>query len=364
MKINFKTILVIFLVGLLGGVVGTFSVVEINKATGNKIIDQDSSINIQTVNYPSIEESNYTEAIKKAYNTVVEISCTVQTQSFFGVSQGTSLGSGVIISDDGYIVTNNHVVSGATDCTVTLYNGEKIPATLVGTDPNSDLAVIKIDKNDLEYATLADSSQLVLGEETIVIGNPLGQGITCTNGIISSTEKEVTISGYTINVIQTNAAINSGNSGGGLFNMNGNLIGIVNSKSSNSSALSSTATIEGMGYAIPSNTVAKVAKDLVDYGYVKDRAVLGVRVYSAQTYQGNGYQGLYISSVTEGGAADKAGIQANDILTKINDTQITSFSALSKELDKYEIGDTVKVEIYRTNERMEFEVTLQENTNN
>ena len=251
MKINFKTILEIFLVGLLGGVVGTFSVVEINKATGNKIIDQDSSINIQTVNYPSIEESNYTEAIKKAYNTVVEISCTVQTQSFFGVSQGTSLGSGVIISDDGYIVTNNHVVSGATDCTVTLYNGEKIPATLVGTDPNSDLAVIKIDKNDLEYATLADSSQLVLGEETIVIGNPLGQGITCTNGIISSTEKEVTISGYTINVIQTNAAINSGNSGGGLFNMNGNLIGIVNSKSYNSSALSSTATIEGMGYAIP-----------------------------------------------------------------------------------------------------------------
>ena len=323
MKINFKTILVIFLVGLLGGVVGTFSVVEINKATGNKIIDQDSSINIQTVNYPSIEESNYTEAIKKAYNTVVEISCTVQTQSFFGVSQGTSLGSGVIISDDGYIVTNNHVVSGATDCTVTLYNGEKI-----------------------------------------LIGNPLGQGITCTNGIISSTEKEVTISGYTINVIQTNAAINSGNSGGGLFNMNGNLIGIVNSKSSNSSALSSTATIEGMGYAIPSNTVAKVAKDLVDYGYVKDRAVLGVRVYSAQTYQGNGYQGLYISSVTEGGAADKAGIQANDILTKLNDTQITSFSALSKELDKYEIGDTVKVEIYRNNERMEFEVTLQENTNN
>ena len=364
MKINFKTILVIFLVGLLGGVVGTFSVVEINKATGNKIIDQDSSINIQTVNYPSIEKSNYTEAIKKAYNTVVEISCTVQTQSFFGVSQGTSLGSGVIISDDGYIVTNNHVVSGATDCTVTLYNGEKIPATLVGTDPNSDLAVIKIDKNDLEYATLADSSQLVLGEETIVIGNPLGQGITCTNGIISSTEKEVTISGYTINVIQTNAAINSGNSGGGLFNMNGNLIGIVNSKSSNSSALSSTATIEGMGYAIPSNTVAKVAKDLVDYGYVKDRAVLGVRVYSAQTYQGNGYQGLYISSVTEGGAADKAGIQANDILTKINDTQITSFSALSKELDKYEIGDTVKGEIYSNNERMEFEVTLQENTNN
>ena len=363
MKMNFKTILIIFLVGLLGGVVGTFSVVEINKATGNKLIEQDSSINIQTVSYPELEKSDYTKAIAKAYNTVVEISCTIKQQSFFGVSEATSLGSGVIISADGYIVTNNHVVSDASECYVTLYTGEQYEATLIGTDPNTDLAVIKIDANNLEYATLADSSQLQLGQETIVIGNPLGKGITCTNGIISATEKEVTISGYSINVIQTNAAINSGNSGGGLFNMNGDLIGIVNSKSSSSVLSSSTATIEGMGYAIPSNTVTKIAKDLIDYGYVKNRAILGVRIYSSQAYQGPNYQGLLVSSVSENSAAFKAGIQANDVITKIDGVEITSFSVLSKELDKHEIGDTVLIEFYRDNTRMEVEVTLQENVN-
>ena len=361
MKINFKTILIIFLVGLLGGVVGTFSVVEINKLTGNKIIEQDSSINIQTVSYPEIEKSDYTKAISKAFNTVVEISCTVRQQSFFGVTEGTALGSGVIISPDGYIVTNNHVVSGASDCTITLYTGEKYPATLIGTDPNTDLAVIKIEASDLDYAIVADSSQLQLGQETI--GNPLGMGITCTNGIISSTEKEVNISGYTINVIQTNAAINSGNSGGGLFNMNGDLIGIVNSKSSNSAISSTTASIEGMGYAIPSNTVTKITKDLIDYGYVKNRAILGVRVYSSQAYMGANYQGLLVSSVSEGSAADKAGIQANDVLTKIDGVDISSFSVLSKELDKHQVGDTVLIEFYRNDKKMEVEVTLQENVN-
>ena len=363
MKINFKTILIIFLVGLLGGVVGTFSVVEINKLTGNKIIEQDSSINIQTVSYPEIEKSDYTKAISKAFNTVVEISCTVRQQSFFGVTEGTALGSGVIISPDGYIVTNNHVVSGASDCTITLYTGEKYPATLIGTDPNTDLAVIKIEASDLDYAIVADSSQLQLGQETIVIGNPLGMGITCTNGIISSTEKEVNISGYTINVIQTNAAINSGNSGGGLFNMNGDLIGIVNSKSSNSAISSTTASIEGMGYAIPSNTVTKITKDLIDYGYVKNRAILGVRVYSSQAYMGANYQGLLVSSVSEGSAADKAGIQANDVLTKIDGVDIISFSVLSKELDKHQVGDTVLIEFYRNDKKMAVEVTLQENVN-
>lgn len=364
MKLSFKNIIIIFLVGLLGGVVGTFGVIEINKATGNKILERDSQVIINEVKYPStLEKSSYSLAAYKAINSVVEITSTVQTQSFFGVSTSQSLGSGVIVSSDGYIVTNNHVVSGAINVSVKLYDGTSAEASLIGTDPRTDLAVIKIEKDNLPYSTFADSSELLLGQECIAIGNPLGQGITCVNGIVSALEKDVTISNYSMTLIQTNAAVNAGNSGGGLFNMNGDLIGIVNAKSSSSSTSifgGSSPSIEGIGYAIPSNTVSKIIRDLVDNGYVKNRATLGISFYSSSLYETDKYSGLLISTIQEDSGAQKAGIQSGDILSAVDDIQITSYSKLVKILDNYSIGDAVKLTIYRNDEKLEFNVTLGE----
>lgn len=378
MRLNFKTLFIIFLVALIGGVCGTFAVLEVNKATGNKIIEQDSAVTVSTVNYPSIEKSNYTIAIDKAYNSVVEISSTIQQQSFFGYSEGYALGSGVIISSDGYIVTNNHVINGATAVSVKLFNGDTYDATLVGKDARSDLAVLKIDAHDLFYAALADSSKLLLGEECVVIGNPLGEGISCSNGIVSALEKDITIESYPMSVIQTNAAVNEGNSGGGLFNMNGDLIGIVNAKSGSNSSGSifsngTSVSVEGMGYAIPSNRVKKIVTDLVDYGYVKARATLGISVYSQTSFNEKGVKGLIVANVQENSAAEKAGLKQYDIISKLDNDNITSYAELSKVLDKHDVGDTITLTIYRgygqslTNktglyelEEIEVEVTLQE----
>ena len=344
MKFSFKNIIVIFLVGLLGGIIGTFGVLEINKTTGNKVIEQDSSIVINKVEYPTIEKSNYTIAIDKAYDTVVEITSTVQTQSFFGMGESYSLGSGVIISEDGYIVTNNHVVEGATAVSIKMHDNNIYDAKIIGTDAKTDLAVVKIDATGLEFASLVDSSQLVLGQECIAIGNPLGEGISCSNGIISSLNKEITINGVSMSVIQTNAAINQGNSGGGLFNMNGDLIAVVNAKSSGSLT---TASVEGMGYAIPANTVQKIVKDLVDYGYVKTRATLGVSIYSSTAYNDGTISGVIVAEVVNGGAADLAGVQQFDIITSIDGKETSSYSQLSKILDGYNVGDEVEIQLYR-----------------
>lgn len=345
MKLNFKNLLIVFLVALLGGVIGTFGVIEINKATGNKIIEQGSSAVLTTVEYPAIEKSNYTVAIDKAYNSVVEITSTVNTTSFFGTSSSQKLGSGVILTSDGYIVTNNHVVESAVDVSVKLYDGTIYEAEVLGTDEKTDLAVLKIEANDLYYSALVDSDELVLGEECIVIGNPLGEGISCSNGIISALNKEITIDNYTMYLIQTNAAVNEGNSGGGLFNMNGDLIGVVNAKSS--SSYYSSATIEGMGYAIPSNTVSKIVADLSEYGYVKQRATLGVSVYTNTYYDQNDITGCIVGSVQEDGAAEKAGIKQYDIIAYIDDNQITDYASLAKVLDNYNVGDEATIVLYR-----------------
>lgn len=373
MKMSFKNLFIVFLVALIGGVVGTFGVIEINKVTGNKIIEEDSKVVITTVEYPSVEKTNYTIAIEKAYPSVVEITSTKKVQSFFGTSTSYSLGSGVVISEDGYIVTNNHVVESAIEVSVRLYDGSNYDAKVLGTDPKTDLAVLKIDAKNLYFSAIADSDELVLGQEAVVIGNPLGEGISCSNGIISALEKEVTINNYSMTLIQTNAAVNEGNSGGGLFNMNGDLIGVVNAKSS-TSGYTTSATIEGMGYAIPSNTVKRIIKDLVDYGYVKERATLGVSIYTTTTYNENNINGIIVANVVENSAAQKAGIQQYDIITKVDDKDITSYTELSKVLDEYEVGDVVEITLYRgygnaiqNNSRnykldeMHIQVTLQEN---
>ena len=366
MKFSLKNTIIVFLVALLGAGLGTFGVMTIYK--GAPINNASSSVVINQVEYTEKHNNDYTTAIDKAFNTVVEIKATIINNTanyyyFFGgmPSESTASGSGVIISEDGYIVTNEHVISGAKldSIIVTLYDGTQYNAQIIGSDSRTDLAVLKIDEKDLEYSSLVDSSQLVMGEDVIAIGNPLGLGLSCSNGIISALEKEIYINDVYMTVIQTNAAVNAGNSGGGLFDIEGNLVGIVNAKKSSSGSLTEV-SVEGMGYAIPANTVARIIREIIDNGYVKDRAALGIKVYKGNT----GVQGVMISEIIIGGSADLAGLQPNDIITAIDDISVSSYADLSKVLDSKMVGDEVSVSVIRNEKLMQFNVTLQQSLSN
>ena len=374
MKLSFKNIIIIFLIALLGGACGTYGTLTINKYTNSETTNTSESANSITteVLYSNQNEGSYAKAISKAIDTVVQIStkATSSTTNFFGqstTSDATVLGSGVIISNDGYIVTNNHVVEGANEISVTLNNNDVYDATVIGTDSKTDLALIKIEASNLAYSNLVDSDTLELGQEVVAIGNSLGKGTSSTNGIISALNREVTINNYTMTLILTNAEVNSGNSGGGLFDMNGNLVGIVNAKIMSQTTSSSSTSVEGMGYAIPANTVKKIVDELMNNGYVKDRATLGVKVITNNSYlEYYGYSdtvGAVISEVVENGPAYKAGLEAGDIIIAINNDTVESFTDLSKELDNYAVGDVVTVTVNRNNKLKEFKVTLGENIN-
>lgn len=365
MKMNLKTLIIVFLVGLLGSSIGTFGVMSYyNKNINNNT--QSSSVVLNEVQYTSYDKSDYTKAIEKAYDTVVEITCTVRSNNnsnyffFGGSSTSTSAGSGVILSEDGYIVTNAHVIENLVDedsIQIKLYNGKTVGAKLIGYDTRTDLAVLKINENALPFASLVDSTQLVLGQDVFAIGNPLGLGKSVSNGIISALEKEIYVNRVYLTVIQTNAAVNAGNSGGGLFDNNGNLVGIVNAKRPSTY----TTSVEGMGYAIPANTVSRIVSDIVEYGYVKDRATLGVRVYTTSGYYTS--SGVMISEVIENGGAEKAGIKENDVIIAIDDTTVDTYADLSKALDSKEVGDIVTVTVLRQDEKINFDVVLQASSN-
>lgn len=364
MKTNIKNILIIFLVAMLGSGIGTFGVLSYFNNSNHKTVNN-TDVVINEVEYANVEKTDYTKAIEKAYNTVVEIECKVQSETsgyffFGGTTEATSKGSGVIFTQDGYIITNAHVIEGLTDNSslkVKIYTGEVYDAVVIGSDSRSDLAVLKIDAENLPFASLVDSSQLVLGQDAIVIGNPLGLGISCSNGIISGLEKEIYINDVYMTVIQTNAAINSGNSGGGLFDIDGNLIGIVNAKKS-SQAYSTT--IEGMGYAIPSNTVIQIVQDILENGYVKDRAALGVKVSRNSSYYVS--KGVVVTEVFEGSGAEAAGMQVGDVIITIDDNEINNYADLSKTLDAKTIGETVTVTVLRDEHEIDLDVTLQTST--
>lgn len=363
MKVNIKSIIIIFLVALLGSGLGTFGVMSMYNRDNKG--NTGSSVVVNEVQYTNLEKSDYTKAIEKAYNTVVEIKCTVKSNissGFFFFEQGSttsvSSGSGVIISSDGYIVTNEHVIDGLVDestLEVKAYNGQTYSAKVIGYDAKTDLALLKIDGQDLPYASFVDSGQLMLGQDVIAIGNPLGLGISCSNGIISALEKEIAINNVYMTVIQTNAAVNAGNSGGGLFDINGNLIGIVNAKKASNY---SNTSVEGMGYAIPANTVTRIIEELMNNGYVKDRATLGVKAAASSFYYTG--DGVLVTEVIEGSSAEKAGIQANDIISALDGQPVSTYADLVKLLESETVGDTVDISILRDGEAMTFKITLQD----
>ena len=291
---------------------------------------------------------------------------------FFGDGQGrqrqiqtqprVGFGSGVIISKDGYVVTNNHVVEGATSVTVKLYNGDEYDAEIVGTDEMNDVALLKIDATGLQAVTIGDSDQIEVGEEVIAIGNPLGElTFTMTAGVVSALDREINTDGKPINMLQTDVAINSGNSGGPLFDMNGNVIGITSAKYSGST--SSGASIEGISFAIPINDALRVIYDLQQYGRVTGRAYLGVTVRDLDGTTASTYglpTGPMIQSVEAGGCAEKAGLQQGDIIIGFNGSEIASYTDLVAALNKLKAGDTATITVFRAGAQVEASITLDE----
>ena len=300
------------------------------------------------------------EVAAKAAPTVVEIVTEVKSTSygiFGGTQSAEAAGSGVIIRSDGYIITNNHVIEDATSIKVTTYDGTEYAATLVGTDSKSDIAVIKVDASNLTAATIGDSSKIAVGDTAVVIGNPLGTlGGTVTDGIISATSRELVLNNESMELIQTNATINSGNSGGGMFDGNGNLIGIVNAKDSGTT--SSGTVIEGIGFAIPVNKAIDVAQQLIKNGKVTDRATLGVYLQEITQATQQYSAGLYITSVISGSGAEQAGLKAYDKIVSADGKDISSYSDLTSILNKKSIGDTISLKIERNSKEMDITVTL------
>ena len=290
-----------------------------------------------TANYASAitmpDKSTLTipEIVNLTTNSVVEIATeTVVRGSFIRNYVAEGAGSGVIISEDGYIVTNNHVIDDANKIMVKLKNGESYEAKLIGKDADTDIAVLKIDAKGLKAAVLGDSDKLVVGEFALAIGNPLGElGGTVTDGIISALDREIELEDTVMNLLQTNAAINPGNSGGGLFNGAGELIGITVAKSAGNS-------VEGLGFAIPINDV-----------------------YTAMMYRVNS-TGVYIQSVTDGSSADKAGLKTGDKIVEFNGVEIDSYSKLKKAMSKCEVGQTVDIVVIRDGGERTFKIYLTE----
>ena len=315
---------------------------------------------LQTGDGSAAAATTASEVTELSANSVVEITTeNVTTGSFFQQQIQTGAGSGVIVTADGYIVTNNHVIEDSDKITVTLRDGTQYEAQLIGTDEKTDLAVLKIEASGLQPAVFGSSSDLKVGEQAIVIGNPLGQlGGTVTSGIISALDREITVDGHTMNLLQTDAAVNPGNSGGGLFNSKGELVGIINAKSSGDD-------VEGLGFAIPSDTVKEVADALIKNGYVPGRVSLGLSVVdisdaqTAMMYRVDTL-GVYILSVEEGSNAEKAGLQAGDRIVAVGDKEVSSSSDITTALDDYSVGDQVKITITRGGKTGTATVTLAE----
>lgn len=293
---------------------------------------------------------------------VVAISNQALTTNIYGqVSQTASSGSGFIISENGYVVSNYHVVEGASKLSVLTSDGKEYDAQLVGYDAANDLSVLKIEGEGFPYVKMGSSDALSVGDQVMAIGNPLGElTSTLTVGYVSAKDREVNTDGTYLNMLQTDAAINSGNSGGPLFNSYGEVVGITTAKYSGTS--NSGATIEGIGFAIPIDDVAGMIQDLMKQGYVSG-AYLGVMVRDMDSAVSQAYglpMGVYVDEVTKGSCADVAGVQAKDIIIGLAGQKIESMSQLTRVLRDLEPGDTTTITVYRSGAQLDMNITLDE----
>ena len=324
---------------------------------GSAIIYQSVDRNVsQTKNRN--DELSIPQIVEMVEDSVVEIK-TETSSSFRGAYVREGAGSGVIITANGYIVTNNHVIEGTNKVYVTLKNGEVYDAVVIGRDILNDLAVVKIEETNLIPAILGDSDKLVVGETAVAIGNPLGSlGGTVTNGIISSLSRNISVDGIEMNLLQTNSAVNPGNSGGGLFNGYGELIGVVNAKSMGSD-------IEGLGFAIPVNAAKEVIEEIMSNGYISGRARLGISIIEIKTdleAQEYGVKdlGTYIYSIEEGSAAMKAGLKEKDLILAINDKVVETSAEIRNEINKHEVNEEITITVLRDKNMITVTAVLQE----
>ena len=305
-------------------------------------------------NYPQEGGLSLQEIYEKTIDSVVSIVCTYQS--------GTSTGTGIILSEEGHIVTNSHVVEGAPRIQVLLTDGREFTATLMGADTVSDLAVLRIEADALQPAQLGDSSALRVGDSVVAIGDPLGIELrgTMTDGIVSAINRNIDIDGRTMHLIQTNAALNSGNSGGPLINCYGQVVGINTMKMGDSMNLEG---VEGLGFAIPSATVQEIVNQLISQGYVSGRPTLGITGEPISNFYLFYYQlpeGLHIIDVAADSSAENAGVQQGDILISLDGVRITTPEALETQLYQYTPGDTVQLLIYRAGRQYQLTLTVDE----
>ena len=295
---------------------------------------------------------------------VVAITCkTTMVNNFGQVYQATSSGSGFVMTEDGYIVTNHHVISDATEIIVSFEDGTQYPAKLVGSNASSDIAMLKVDATGFRPVTIGKSSNLAVGDQVVVIGNALGElSFSLTVGYVSGMDRNVTTDGSVMNMLQTDAAINSGNSGGPMFNARGEVIGINTAKYSGTTT--SGASIEGIGFAIPMDDVLGMLEDLRDFGYIKG-ASMGVYVTNVDSATAEMYNlplGVYIKEVIADSAAQKAGIQAKDIVVELGGYEIKNMNDLTRALRHFEGGQTATVTVWRSGVEMILTITFDEKT--
>lgn len=369
------------LIALLSAVVGgltAYAVVNAMTKSHVEVVQAMDGAQFRTVNLSHDNWPDFTYAAESAVDAVVYVKVvSTQTQQqapssifdfFFGFPEGgmgmpqqrerVGSGSGVIIREDGYIVTNNHVIDGATRIEVTLNNNQTYPATLVGTDPATDVALLKVEATGLPVIPFGDSDKLRLGEWVIAIGSPYDLRSTITAGIVSAKGRSMPSNGeFKIeSFIQTDAAVNPGNSGGALVDKAGNLVGI------NTAIISQTGSYSGYSFAVPSNIVKKIAYDLMDFGSVK-RAVLGIAMKPiddkiAEDLKLSSRNGVYIDEVSKSGAADKAGIKAGDILIAIDSTKITNSASVQEAVSRFSPGDHAVVTVLRDGKELKLDVTF------
>ena len=350
---------------LLGGAfAGGYAVRNLGGGESTSIyVSNREPVEVKTVAVDGKTQMSFSELYKANVNSCVSINVSA-TANIWGQEAQVmaSSGSGFIITSDGYIVTNYHVIDGGTTVKVTLYDGTTYDAKIVGGDSEYDIAVLKIDADEeLTPVVVGDSDALAVGDDIAAIGNPLGElTFSMSEGIVSTTNRLINVDGTPFNMIQITAAVNAGNSGGPLFNTYGELVGIVSAKLS-SSGSSSEASVEGLGFAIPINDVKSMIEDIMANGYVTNKpymAIYGTNFSTTMNPSVPAESGLYVTSVEKGGAAAKAGLQAGDVIVKIGDDDITSMDDWEAVRKSYSAGDTVTVEFYRGSEKMTAELTF------
>lgn len=335
-----------------------------NGSSTGKTTVQQSNRTATTVNVKKVDGQTLmspAEVYASTVNSVVSINCSAVSTNIFGQqTESASSGSGFIYTADGYIVTNQHVIANASSINVTLYNGDTYPATLVGSDSDYDVAVLKIDAKDLPAVTLGNSTDVNVGDTVMAIGNPLGElTFSMSSGIVSCVNRAINVEGTPFNMIQVDASINPGNSGGPLMNLYGEVVGIVSAKYSSYA----DTTVEGLGFAIPINDVQSIISDIMENGSVTDKAYMAITAGTmtqqmAAQYKINATEGVFVYSVEDGGAGDKAGLKLGDVITKLNDTQITSMEDLSAAKKGFKAGDTVTLTVLRDGQEITTQLTF------